>query len=183
MLSQSWGTSAEDAAAAMGVNASALAAVCVMESGCQNSPAGSGSSAAGAFQMINSTYAADIAGAIVTDPTIASSITQGSAGQMDPATEAYAAAYELMSDAQTLQNNGIANPTVLDTRALYQFGQTGGVAVATASPSANLEQIVNLSPSSMAANGITSSTTVGQWQQTITNKLGATASQVVLASN
>jgi hypothetical protein len=133
--------------------------------------------------MINSTYTADIAAAVAVDPSIADSITPGLAGKMDPGTEAYAAAYELMNDAQVLQNNGIANPTVLDTRAIYQFGQASGIQVANATPSANLEAIVNLSPQNMAANGITSTTTVGQWQATIANKLGATANQVVLATN
>jgi hypothetical protein len=183
MMAQSWGTAAENAAMAMGVNPSALAATCVMESGCQNTPAGSGGSASGAFQMINSTYTADIAAAVALDPSIADSITSGLAGKMDPGTEAYAAAYDLMNDAQILQNAGITDPTVLDTRALYQFGQSGGIQVATADPSANLESLVNLSPASMAANGITSTTTVGQWQQTIANKLGASANQVVLAAN
>jgi len=122
MMAQSWGTAAENAAMAMGVNPTALAATCVMESGCQNTPAGSSGSASGAFQMINSTYTADIAAAVAADPSIADSITPGLAGKMDPGTEAYAAAYELMNDAQVLQNNGIADPTVLQTRAIYQFG-------------------------------------------------------------
>ena len=155
----------------MGVNPTALAATCVMESGCQNTPAGGTGSASGAFQMINSTYTADIAGAVALDPSIADSITPGLAGKMDPGTEAYAAAYELMNDAQVLQNNGIANPTVLDTRAIYQFGQASGIEVANANPSANLKLLVNLSPANMAANGITATTTVGQWQATIANKL------------
>ncbi len=183
MMAQSWGQSAEDAANAMGVNASALAATCVMESGCQNTAAGSGSSASGAFQMINSTYTADIAGAEALDPSITASVTAGLAGKMDPGTEAYAAAYELMTDAQTLQNAGIENPTVLDTRAIYQFGATGGTQVALADPSQTLESIVNLSPAQLAANGLTASTTVGQWQQTISSKLGSTATQAVLSNN
>jgi len=183
MMAQSWGTAAENAAMAMGVNPTALAATCVMESGCQNTPAGSTGSASGAFQMINSTYTADIAAAVAIDPTISDSITPGLSGKMDPGTEAYAAAYELMNDAQVLQNNGIASPTVLDTRAIYQFGQASGILVANAGPTDNLEALVNLSPQNMAANGITSTTTVGQWQATIANKLGATANQVVLAAN
>ena len=93
------------AAAAMGVSATALAATCAMESNCQNVGAASGSSAAGAFQMINSTYTADISGAVAYDPDIAGSIVSGLAGQMDPATEAYAASYELRSDALLLQSN------------------------------------------------------------------------------
>jgi hypothetical protein len=183
MLAQSWGSSAESAAAARGVNASALAATCVMESGCQNTAAGSGGTASGAFQMIDSTYQADIAGALALDPTIASSVTSGLDGKMDPTTEAYAAAYELRQDALLLQNNGVANPTVLDTRAVYQFGAWSGAKVAQADPSSNLSQLLNLSPAQLSANGITSSTTVGQWQQTVSSKLGSTANQVVLSSS
>ena len=54
--------------------------------------------------MINSTYTADISGAVAYDPAIAGSIVSGLAGQMDPATEAYAASYELRSDALLLQS-------------------------------------------------------------------------------
>jgi hypothetical protein len=62
----------------MGVSATALAATCVMESNCQNVGAGAGSSAAGAFQMINSTYTADISGAVAYDPGIAAALSRGS---------------------------------------------------------------------------------------------------------
>ncbi|MCW2319119.1 2-methylcitrate dehydratase PrpD [Rhodoblastus acidophilus] len=96
--------------------------------------------------MIDSTYNADIAGAIALNPSIASNITQGLDGKMDPATEAYAAAYELRQDALILQKNGISDPTVLDTRTLYQFGQGAGVAVAKAPDSANLSSYLNLPP-------------------------------------
>jgi hypothetical protein len=101
---------------------------------------------------------------------------------MDPATEAYAAAYELQQDAQLLQNNNISNPTMLDVRAVYQFGAGIGPNVAAAPDSANIESIVNLSASALAANGLTSSSTVGDWRQSNIKILGASASQVVLAS-
>ena len=107
MMAQGWGSQAADAANAMGVSATALAATCAMESNCQNVGAASGSSAAGAFQMINSTYTADISGAVSYDPDIAGSIVSGLAGQMDPATEAYAASYELRADALMLQNQEV----------------------------------------------------------------------------
>ena len=70
MMAQDWGSQAADAASAMGVSATALAATCVMESNCQNVGASSGSSAAGAFQMSNSTYTADISGATARSSTI-----------------------------------------------------------------------------------------------------------------
>ena len=125
MMAQSWGSSAASAAGAMGVSATALAATCAMESNCQNVGSSGGSSATGAFQMISSTYNADITGAVAYDPSIAGTIVSGSAGEMDPATEAYAAAYELRTMRCRLQNNGITDPTVLQMRAVYQFG--GGV--------------------------------------------------------
>ena len=182
MMSQSWGSSAANAAGAMGVSATALAATCAMESNCQNVGSSGGSSATGAFQMISSTYNADINGAVAYDPSIAGTIVSGSAGEMDPGTEAYAAAYELRQDAINLQNNtNISNPTVLDVRAVYQFGSGAGPGVAEAPADANIAQLTGLSAASLAANGLDSSSTVGQWRQTIINKLGsATASQSVL---
>jgi hypothetical protein len=164
MMSQDWGSQAADAAAAMGVSAAALAATCEMESQCQNTGAAPGGSATGAFQMINSTYTADINGAIAEDPSIAGSIVSGLAGRMDPGTEAYAAAYELQQDAQLLQGDTGSNPTVLQVRAVYQFGAGSGPSVATAPDSANIESIVNLSAASLAANGLTASSTVGDWR-------------------
>jgi hypothetical protein len=182
MMSQSWGSSAANAAGAMGVSATALAATCAMESNCQNVGSSGGSSATGAFQMISSTYNADIKGAVEYDPSIAETIVSGSAGEMDPGTEAYAAAYELRQDAINLQNNAnISNPTVLDVRAFYQFGSGAGPGVAEAPADANIAQLTGLSAASLAANGLNSSSTVGQWRQTIINKIGsATANQSVL---
>jgi hypothetical protein len=102
---------------------------------------------------------------------------------MDPATEAYAAAYELRTDAMTLQNQyGMSDPTVLDVRAVYQFGAGAGPGVATAPDSANIGQVTGLSAASLAANGLTTSSTVGDWRATIISKLGsATANQSVLS--
>src|SRR3984957_9003574 len=182
MMGQSWGSAAANAAGAMGVSATALAATCAMESNCQNVGASGGGSASGAFQMINSTYTADINGAVAYDPTLAGNIVSGLAGQMDPTTEAYAASYELRSDALLLQSKNIADPTVLDVRAVYQFGSGAGPAVAEADDSANIGQLTGLSAASLAANGLTTSSTVGQWRATVTAKLGsATAGQSVLA--
>ena len=130
MMAQDWGSQAADAAAAaMGVSATALAATCAMESNCQNVGAASGSSATGAFQMINSTYTADINGAVAYDPNIAGSIVSGLAGQMDPATEAYAASYELRSDALLLQTNGICGSDGTQRSggvSVWRRGGTGG---------------------------------------------------------
>jgi hypothetical protein len=173
MMGQSWGSAAANAAGAMGVSATALAATCVMESNCQNVGASGGGSASGAFQMINSTYTADINAAVAYDPAISGSIVSGLAGQMDPTTEAYAASYELRTDALALENQGISDPTVLQTRAMYQFGAGAGPGVASAPDSANIAQLTGLSAASLAANGLTTSSTVGDWRQTIINRLGS----------
>lgn len=184
MMAQEWGSDAAAAAAAMGVSATALAATCVMESNCQNvGSSSSTSTAAGVFQMINTTYTADINGALAYDPSISGTITSGLAGQMDPATEAYAAAYELRTDALALQNDGVSDPTVLQARAMYQFGSGAGLDVAEADDSANLESYINLTPKQLAANGLTATETVGEWRQTVINKLGSTtANQTILSS-
>ncbi|MFZ0601688.1 MAG: hypothetical protein WAN05_10085, partial [Roseiarcus sp.] len=64
---------------------------------------------------------------------------------------------------------------------VYQFGGNVGPDVAAANDSDNIAQITGLSAASLAANGLTTSSTVGQWRQTIINKLGsATANQTVL---
>jgi hypothetical protein len=182
MMAQTWGSAAAAAAGDMGVSATALAATCEMESNCQNVGSSGGSSATGAFQMIGSTYAADIKGAEAYDPSLAGTLVSGSAGEMDPTTEAYAASYELRQDAINLQNNtDISNPTVLDVRAVYQFGSGVGPAVAEAPDSDNIAELTKLSPASLAANGLTTSSTVGDWRQSVINKLGsATVSASVL---
>ena len=77
---------------------------------------------------------------------IADSITSGLAGKMDPGTEAYAAAYELMNDAQILQNAGSQIRQYWIHEPFISLGKAGGIQVATADPSENLESIVNLSP-------------------------------------
>ena len=183
MMSQSWGSSAANAAGAMGVSATALAATCAMELNCQNVGSSGGSSATGAFQMISSTYNADIKGAVAYDPSIAGTIVSGSAGEMDPGTEAYAAAYELRQDALSFaERRDIATLRCCRCAGcLSVWLGNVGPGVANAPDSANIAQLTGLSAASLAANGLNSSSTVGQWRQTIINKLGsATANQSVL---
>jgi hypothetical protein len=85
MLGTSWGASAEQSAEALGVNATAVAATCVLESGCQN-VAGTGS-ITGAFQMTTATFQSSLAAALAQDPALVADIVPGTAGQSDPATE------------------------------------------------------------------------------------------------
>ena len=180
MLGTSWGATAAANAQALGVNASALAATCVVESGCQN-VAGSGT-VAGAFQMTASTYNAMLQAAIAQNPSLASQAISGSAGQMDPASESIAAAEYLSQGAQYLQNAGVSDPTVLDVRGYYNFGPQGGANIATAPSSETMAQALPMyTAAQLTANGVTAGMTVGQWQASVASKIGNAASQSVKA--
>ena len=181
MLSQPWGAAAVSNAAALGVNPSALAATCVVESGCQN--VGGSGTVAGAFQMTASTYTAMINAAVAQNPTLASTIVPGLAGQMDPATESIAASEYLAQGAQYLENNGVSDPTVLDVRGYYNFGPQGGAAIANAPSDEPIANALSMyTPAQLQANGITAGETVGQWQSSVASKIGNAASQSVLNS-
>jgi len=175
MLSQPWGIAAVANAQALGVNPSALAATCVLESGCQNL---GGSGAQGAFQMYPAAFNEGLQTALAAQPSLASQIVQGDAGRMDPTTEAIAASGYLMQAVQSLQTAGIANPTVLDVRSYYNFGPQYGAPVALATDSEPLSQIV---PASfMSSNRLPASMTVGQWRAFVSGKIGGAAGQSVL---
>ena len=180
MMAQSWGALAASNAQTVGINPVALAATCVVESGCQNVQ-GSGN-ITGAFQMLNSTYTASMAAALAAHPELASSTTSGLAGQNDPATQSIAAAQYLKQAAQNLQSNGVSNPTVLDARGYYNFGPLYGSTLAKADGSLLMtETLDGMSSNTLRANGISSTTTVQQWRDSVTSKIGAsTASQSVL---
>ena len=175
LLGTTWGAQAIAEAQALGVNPTALAATCVLESGCQNV---GGSGAQGAFQMFPSAYQDGLKAALAANPSLASQIVPGSAGMNDPATEAIAAAGYQMLAVQSLQASGISNPTVLDTRSYYEFGPRYGAPVANANPSTPLVDVVP--QSFLTKNNIPSSTTVGQWQTSVANKIGNAAGQTVM---
>lgn len=179
---RSWGALASQNATAIGVNPSAVAATCVIESGCQNVSARSGSSVSGAFQMTDPTYRSDIQRAAAQNPSLAGTIDTSLAGKMDPANQAIAAAQDLKNAATTLQSAGVPNPTFLDTRGYYQFGAGPGPQIARSLDSQSMWNILSnyYTSAQMAANGITQSTTVGQWRQTVTSKVGSAATQPVL---
>lgn len=178
---RSWGAMASQNVTAMGVNPSVIAAACVIESGCQNVNALSGSSVSGAFQMIDQTYTADIRQAAAQNPSLAGTIDTSLAGKLDPANQAIAAAQELKNAATTLQRAGISNPTFLDTRGAYNFGGLYGVPLATANDGQMMSSILtSYTASQLASNGISPSTTVGQWRQSVINKIGPAATQPIL---
>lgn len=180
MLGMSWGSTAVANAQALGVNASALAATCVLESGCQN--VGGSGTISGAFQMSDSTYTAAMQAALQQNPNLAQYVVPGLAGKMDPGTESIAAAEYLYQGAQALQGAGIDNATVLQVRGYYNFGPTNGVNLATADDGATMASVLrNLSSQTLAANGITPGETVGQWRAQVSAKIGNAAGQSVLS--
>jgi hypothetical protein len=179
MLSTPWGASAQQSAQALGVNASALAATCVVESGCQN-VSGTGS-ITGAFQMTSATYTSSLNAALAQDPSLASNIVPGLAGQSDPATQAIAAAEYLKQAAQYLQSNGISDPTALQVRGYYNFGPQNGANLAQADDSQLMSTVMpSVSATTLANNGIGPTETVGQWRASVAAKMGNAANQSVL---
>jgi len=101
---------------------------------------------------------------------------------MDPATEAIAAAQELKTTALNLQKAGIDNPTAIDVRGGYNFGTANAAPLAQAQDNQLMSQVlIGTSQGTMIANGVTpSTTTVGQWRQSVSAKLGGAANQPVL---
>ena len=182
MNATSWGLAASQNAQALGVNASALAATCVMESGCQNiGTAGSSGNITGAFQMMASTYQSSLAAAVAQDPSLAANIVPGLAGQNDPATQSIAAAEYLKQGAQYLQSSGIADPTALQVRGYYNFGPQNGANLAQADDSQLMSSAMPLvSSATLTSNGISSGETVGQWRASVAAKMGSAANQSVL---
>jgi hypothetical protein len=176
LMGTSWGSQAIQNAEALGVNPSALAATCVLESGCSQPSGGGG--AQGVFQMFPAAYQEGLATALAANPGLAPQIVQGSAGMNDPTTEAIAAAGYLMQANQALENAGISNTTVVQARSYYNFGPSAGVQIAQASGGDLMSQY--LSPGVMSANGVTPGETVAQWQAAVSAKIGNAGGQTVL---
>mgnify|MGYP001185886890 FL=1 len=179
MYSASWGYQAAENAKTVGINPSALAATCVIESGCKNVYTANGTNTiTGAFQMSNGTYTEARDKALAAHPELASTITSGIAGQQDPATQAVAAAQYLKDAATYLQKQGISSPTSVDTRAYYNFGPSTGSNIARSSDDTLMSTY--LSSKTMTGNGITAGETVGQWKAAVAAKMGSAANQAVL---
>ena len=177
MLGTSWGANAVSNAQSLGVNPSALAAMCVLESGCQATT--NSGSAQGTFQIQGPTFQSALATALAANPALASQVVQGPGGVNDPTTAAIAASGYLMQASQTLQNAGIADPTVAQARAFYNFGPTYGTQVAQADSGALMSNIL---PSSwLQQNGIITTETVGQWNAANAAKAGSALNQSILS--
>jgi hypothetical protein len=179
MLGRSWGSQVAANAQSLGVNASAVAATCVVESGC-GANVGNGSGAQGVFQMYSPAFNEGLQTALASNPGLASQIVSGSAGMNDPVTEGIAATGYLMQASQALQNAGVSNPTVIDARGYYNFGPKNGVALATADPSLTMaEAMPSVSAATFAQNGISSGETVAQWKASVSAKIGSAANQTL----
>lgn len=180
LLGQSWGATAVNEAESVGVNPSAVAATCVLESGCQNVNGASG--AQGAFQMYPAAYQEGLQTALAANPALASQIVQGSAGMNDPTTEAIAASGYLLQANGALQNAGVSQPTVLDARGYYNFGPAYGSQLALANSDEPIANVLSgMSESALAQNGITTGETVGQWRAAVSAKIGGAASQSIVS--
>lgn len=176
MLGTSWGAQAVDAAQSLGLNPSAVAAMCVVESGCRNVTNSSGYT--GPFQMGSAAFTSGLATALAASPALASQVVQGTGGINDPGTNAVAAMGYMMQGVRALQNAGIGDPSFVDVRGFHNFGPTYGVAVARADGS---ELMSNVLPSGwLAGNGIGQTTTVAQWRAGVASRVGNAAGQSVL---
>lgn len=178
MNSRQWGAQAATNASSIGLNPSALAATCAVESGC-DSTAHNGNFV-GAFQMGNSAFKDGLAAALAANPALASQIMSGPGGINDPATNAIAAAGYMLKGANELQKAGVAEPTFSQVRGYFQFGPADGRNIARASPDQTLGSVLQYtSTDTLAANRLTSDMTVAQYQATFAAKAGGAANQVV----
>lgn len=177
MTNQTWGQQAADNATALGVNPTALAATCVLESNCRMNVGGAGT-ISGAFQMTNGAYNQSAAEIAASNPALAAQMS----GKTDATSMALASAQYMRDGATALQTSGVSNPTVLDVRSFYQFGPTNAASVANAPDGQLMVNVLSgLPQSAYAGNNISASTTVGAWRATVINRIGApVASQPVL---
>lgn len=68
-------------------------------------------------------------------------------------------------------------------RGYYNFGPQGGAQIANASPDQTMAGVLTgYSAATLAANGITPGETVGQWQASVSAKIGNAATKWVLNS-
>lgn len=161
----------------LGVNPAAVEAACTIESQCRNLP-GTGS-ITGPMQVAAGTYAQTQAEIAATNPSLAASMT----GNTDPVSNFAAGTQYLRDAATTLQDAGIANPNGVDGRGYYNFGPAAGIAIARASDDVNMASLLPAG-TNLAANGITSTMTVGQWRANTANRMGSNAyAPILLPSN
>ncbi len=179
MTRTSWGNTAVGNATAVGVNPYAVAATCVLASDC--AAAQGGSATQDVFEMYPASFQQGLQTALAADPSLASQIVQGVDGMSDPTTEAIAASGYLIQAARTLQNAGIAEPTILQARGYFLFGPADGVRLANATPDTPMSSAMpDMSAAALAANGVVPGETVAQWEAFVTGRIGTAATQSLL---
>jgi len=132
--------------------------------------------------MLDSTFESGLTQAVRYNPNLAGTIQRGVDGSMDPGNQAISAAATLRNEAAKLQAAGISNPTVLDVRGGYNFGGLYTVPLAQAGDSQLMSEVLSrYTPAQLQGNGISQSTTVGEWRASVAAKMGDAAYQPVLA--
>ena len=178
MMGTSWGNTAVSNATAVGVNPSALAATCVLESGCSTPSGGSG--AQGVFQMYPAAFQEGLQTALAADPSLASQIVQGSAGMNDPTTEAIAASGYLMQAAQTLQTQAYPIRRFFKRAGIITSDRQMASACAPPPDDAHVHRDAQCVASDVGREWGQSGETVGQWQASVSAKIGTAANQPCL---
>ncbi len=156
MMSQPWGEAAVANARRFGVTPEALAATCAIESGCRSDAAAGTTTASGPFQFVRDTWR---------EQAQRAGVSTDLSARFDGAQSSAAAANYLAEGGRRLQQYGIDNPTVGQTRTLYQFGGAG-MGLATAPDSAVVSVVMpGVSDATLRNNGIVPGvTTAGEWR-------------------
>ena len=133
LLGTSWGSQAVQNAEALGVNPSALAATCVLESGCSQPSGGGG--AQGVFQMFPAAYQEGWRRRWPQILAYSLRLYQGAAGMNDPTTEAIAASGYLMQGESSLyRTQEFPTRPCWTSSGLLSFWSSAGTQLANASP-------------------------------------------------
>ena len=171
LMATEFGDAAITDAQQAGVNIDAVADIGQAESGFQNIPTANGSSSAtgpwqittGTFNEINAKYGLGYSTSDINNPTA----------------QAAVASYIIKDYAADVSNITGQPATVLQTYGAYVFGPKYGAQIATAPASDPLSSYI---PARSLANNNMQNWTVGQFQSTMTSRLGSTANATVLAS-
>jgi len=175
-----WGRKALAYAEQMGVNKKALAATCEIESGCRNLTKVHSKTITGPFQMTKRTYKASIQKAVRDNPSLNLTKDQIEKGNSIPEVQSIAAAQYLKDAGNSVQGVNINDPTALDTRGYYQFGQKYGNKIANAGENETMGSILTgTANKTFIKNGITKQTTVGEWRNMVRDRMGGFADESI----
>ncbi len=169
LMAQSYGQTAISTAQQIGNNPNAVAAFGQLESGFRNVPTDNGSSSAtGPWQITTGTWS---------DYVNKYNLPYTASDRTSPDAQAVVANY-IMKDYASQVSSAIGQPaTVAQTYGAYVFGPAAGQRLASAvDPSAPMSSYV--SATALANNGMTG-WTVAQFQNRVSSKVGAVATQTV----